>query len=200
MIILMYQIYTTEGFILRTSVFGETDCFYSILTRDFGFIRAEAKGVRKLNGKLRYFLSDFSLVELSLVKGREKWRITSANSNRNIFFELRGDKQAQIFLARVSGLLIRLLNGEEKNGRLFEHVRNAALFLAENRPSGAVLQSLEYLLVLRILYSLGYLGSSPDWSVFTSSALFETGLLMKIEESKRQAIRSINQSLKESHL
>jgi DNA repair protein RecO len=195
----MYLIYSTEGLILRNVARGEADRFYTILTREFGLIRAEGRGVRKLDSKLRYALQDFSLVQLSLVRGREKWRIASVSLMRNVFADL-GGQAAQAILARAALLVCRLVRGEEKNERLYEHFKNAVLFLADTRPTGAVLQNTEYLLVLRILHSLGYLGAAPDWSAFTSSPIFETELLLRMEASKRQAIITINKSLKESHL
>ena len=196
----MYSIYTTEGFILKSVSSGEADKFFTILTKDFGLIRAESRGVRKFDSKLRYALQDFSLVNFSLIRGREKWRIGSASLIKNVFADLRGKFGSLALIARVSALLSRLLTGEEKNSALFEHVKNAVIFISDDDHSDLVLQNVEYLLVLRILYSLGYLGASPDWSVFTSSPFFETELLMKMEQSKRQAIATINKSLKESHL
>ena len=163
-------------------------------------IRSEAQGVRKLDSKLRYSLQDFSLVELSLVLGREKWRIVSVALIKNVSADLRGDISSRAILSRIASLIGRLLTGEEKNEKLFEHVKNGLMFITERHPVGKVLQNFEYLLVLRILHSLGYLGSSPDWSTFTKSPSFDTELLVRMEESKRQAIAAINHSLKATHL
>lgn len=196
----MYKIYSTEGFIFKSAPRGEADCSYVILTKDFGLIRAEGKGVRKLESKLRYFLQDFSLINLSLVRGRGKWRITSGSLIKNVFSDLRGEGDALALISRVAALVSRLVQGEEKNELLFGYFKSAVLFLSDIRPKGIVLKNTEYLFVLRVLHSLGYLGSVPDFSVFTASAMFESELLIKMEESKRQAIVTINKSLKESHL
>lgn len=196
----MHNIYSSYGFILKNVAYGEAGRFYTIFTKDFGLIKAEAQGVRKLDSKLRYALSVFSLVELSFVLGRGNWRITNAVLIKNLSADLRGNAEALAIVARVSALLIRLLTGEEKNERLFKHLENAFIFLSDNNQNNLVLRNAEYLLVLRILHSLGYLGDSPDWRTFTSSPIFETELLMRMEESKRQAILAINQSLRESHL
>lgn len=196
----MYKIYSTEGFIFRSAERGEADCSYIILTKDFGLIRAEGKGVRKLESKLRYFLQDFSLINLSLVRGRGKWRITSGSLIKNIFSDLRAETDILALVSRVVALISRLVQGEEKNDPLFEHFKSAVLFLSGIRPHGMTLKNTEYLFVLRILHSLGYLGSVPDLSAFTASAMFESELLIKMEELKHQAIFTINKSLKESHL
>ncbi len=196
----MHNIYVTEGIVLKSFGSGEADKFFIILTRDFGLIKAEAKGVRKSDSKLRYSLSDFSLAEFSFVKGREKWRVANAVSAQNFFYDLRGIASIQQILARVSMIIGRLVHGEEKNEILYEHVKNAFLFLAEVRPEGEFLESVEHLLMLRILHSLGYLGSSPNWGIFTSNCFFEEDLLMKMKISRREAIFAINKSLQESHL
>src|SRR3989344_6123618 len=111
----MHSIYSTEGFILKSVSSGEAGRFYTVLTRDFGLIRSEAQGVRKLDSKLRYSLQDFSLVELSLVLGREKWRIVSVALIKNVSADLRGDISSRAILSRIASLIGRLLTGEEKN-------------------------------------------------------------------------------------
>lgn len=196
----MYAIHSTEGFVLKSIAKGEADRFYTVLTRDFGLIRAEGQGVRKIDSKLRHALQDFSLIKLSIVRGREKWRITNVSFERNIFTDLHDNIHAIQLVARIFALIARLLSGEEKNEQLFEHLKNGLVFLADNRPTGQFLQNAEYLLVLRILHTLGYLGAAPDWSIFTSSSIFETGILLRIGELKRKAIVTINESLRESHL
>lgn len=196
----MYNIYSTEGFILKSAAKSEADKFFAILTREFGLIMADGRGVRKLDSKLRYALQDFSLVDLSLVRGKEKWRITNAVLVKNVSANLRGSEVARAILARAASLIFRLVHGEEKNEALYEYCKNAALFFADKRPAGLILQNTEYLLMLRILYALGYLGNAPDWSAFTASPIFETELILRMEESKRRAIATINRSLKESHL
>lgn len=196
----MYSMYTTESFILKNIASGEADRIYTILTRDLGLVRGYAQGIRKLDSKLRYCLQNFSLAELSLVRGKDRWRITNAALIKNVSADLREEAAARAILGRVAALVFRLVPGEGKNELLYEHFKSAVLFLSNVHPSGPVLQNVEYLLVLRILHSLGYLGASPDWSIFTASPTFETDLLMRIEESKRQAIGTINKSLKASHL
>ncbi len=196
----MYSIYTTEGIILSATYSKEADRVYRIFTKEFGLILAEAKGVRKIDSKLRYSLQLFSLADFSLVRGKDKWRITSASLKKNIFFDLNGYKDCRAIFCRVASLILRLIHGEEKNELLFEYLKKSAEFLIEKKPADAVLQSFEYLSVLRVLHALGYLGDTAFWRAFLDNPSFEEELLSKISLNKKEAISAINKSIKESHL
>lgn len=90
----------------------EADRVYSILTRDFGLVRASALGVRKEASKLRGALEPVSLVRISLVRGKEYWRITSVELIEKI------DPLPEIL--RPLALLEKLVQGEAPNQELFD--------------------------------------------------------------------------------
>jgi len=73
----MYRTYTTEAVVLGSRDAGEANKYYFLLTRELGLIHAFAQGVRELKSKLRYSLAELSYVKVSLVRGKEKWRLTS---------------------------------------------------------------------------------------------------------------------------
>lgn len=134
-----YAVYTTRGWILASAPSGEASKSYSIYTEDFGLVSARAQGVRKLDSKLRYNLDDFSFATLSLVRGKEFWRLTGAEKA-----ELpEGGKLAR---ARVLSLVKRLVHGEE---------RNEALFRALSRLTGEGAGEADSL--AGVLAALGYL-------------------------------------------
>ncbi len=114
----------------------EADRTYTILTRDLGLVRASATGVRKEGSKLRGALEPLVLSEISLVRGKEYWRITSAEVLRSL--------AAAPTLARPLALLQRLVQGEEPHPELFDAVE-------------AHLGAQEETLASHILYHLGYL-------------------------------------------
>lgn len=133
-----YHIYNTKGIILSERPVREADRIYSILTRDLGLIRATALGVRKINSKLRGALEPISLSAISLVRGKEYWRITSAEFIRNI----SGDENL-----KPLALLEKLVQGEDPHQKLFDAIE-------EN------LSTSETHLVAIILFHLGYLQES----------------------------------------
>src|SRR3989338_3919171 len=79
-----YHIYTTRGIVLAERPIREADRIYTIITHDLGLIRAIAIGVRKEASKLRGNIEPFSLSSVSLVRGREYWRLTSAEYIQDI--------------------------------------------------------------------------------------------------------------------
>jgi len=203
-----HTIYTTEGFILKSVNFGEANKYFFIFTHEFGLIKAAAQGVRHLKSKLRYGLEDYSLAQVSVVRGREIWRLTSAEK----ILALRlceGNPEAIqtekfLLLSRIFALLLRLLHGEERNDLLFESVKEGMIFLESLETSrlnlDVDLANFECILALRILSSLGYIGKLGDFDKFTTSPYFTLELLGEMNTLKTRAILEINKSLKETHL
>ena len=190
-----HTIYNTEGFILKSLNFGEANKYFFIFTKDFGLIKAAAQSVRHLKSKLRYNLEDFSFGQISIVRGREIWRITSAE--RGLDFK---DTEKFLLISQIFSLLLRLLHGEEKNDLLFNSLKAGFSFLASNDLTEQDLASFECIMALRILSSLGYIGKMGDFDQFTVSPYFTPELIMAMSALKTQAILEINKSLKETHL
>lgn len=138
-----YHIYTTKGLVLSSRAWRESDRIYNILTRDLGLIRATAIGVRKEVSKLRGSLEPISLSRVSLVRGKEFWRVTSSE-----FLEKVEPKPETI---RPLALLEKLVQGEDPHAELFDVIEKA-LLNPEPDP-----QMFETRLVAEILFHLGYL-------------------------------------------
>lgn len=68
--------HTTKAFVLASYDNGENDRSYKLFTRDFGLIMAYARGIRKLESKLRGHILVGHLILVTIVQGKEVWRIT----------------------------------------------------------------------------------------------------------------------------
>jgi recombinational DNA repair protein (RecF pathway) len=79
---IMYTIHTTPGFIIGSRPSGEAGKLLSIFTQDLGLIRATAQGIRFEKSKLRPFIQDYSVGIFSFVRGKEFWRLTSAQEQK----------------------------------------------------------------------------------------------------------------------
>ena len=194
-----HHIYQTDGFILGSINSGEANRYLYIFTRDLGMIQATAQGVRLVESKLRYSLQNYSLSHLSLVRGKDVWRITSASKLFNLHENLKDKDSFEVFF-KVFSLLRRLLAGEEKNEELFNILRAAFLFLKETPLAGEALSNFEYILVLRILNSLGYLGDHSAFEPFLAAEIWHLDLLEKMGPLSKKVVSAINDSLKESQL
>lgn len=138
-----YHIYTTRGIVLTERPMREADRIYTIMTRDLGLVRAAALGVRKETSKLRGGLEPFVLSKVSLVRGKEYWRLTSAELIKKI--------SPSSFIARPLALLEKLVQGEASHPELFDAVEQS---LKSPKPDD---EMFEIRLVSQILFHLGYL-------------------------------------------
>ncbi|OHA24806.1 MAG: DNA repair protein RecO [Candidatus Taylorbacteria bacterium RIFCSPHIGHO2_02_FULL_44_36] len=206
----MYSIITTSAIVVRFRNSGENGKIFSLFCRELGLVKAHAQGVRKANSKLRSHLADFSLAKVSLVRGKNFWRLTGATAEKNYFQSLKIAPLKLKTAANIVRLLERLLHGEEKNETLFDLVKNGFDFL-ENLPTEKeTILAFETALVLRVLHRLGYLGKHQDTISFapalsgpaSSWKTFDWNekLLIAIQPKIPDLIAVINQSLHESHL
>lgn len=206
----MYSIITTSAVVIRSRNSGENGKIFSLFCRELGLIKAHAQGVRKTNSKLRSHLVDFSLNKVSLVRGKNFWRLTGATTEKNYFQTFKVVPVKLKTAANIVHLLERLLHGEEKNEKLFDLVKGGFDFLENLSVERGRVLAFETTLVLRILHRLGYLGKHQDTISFASALggpasgweteNWDDKLLVAIQPKIPHLITVINQSLQESHL
>lgn len=104
--------YTTESFVLACYERGEHDRTYTLFTRDFGLVSARATSIRTLQSKLRTHMHVGRMARVTLVKGKEIWRITGSE-------EIIGHTS---ICKEVTILLLRFVHGVGSQRRLFDHM------------------------------------------------------------------------------
>jgi recombinational DNA repair protein (RecF pathway) len=201
----MHHIHTTPGFIIQVRPYGEAGKLLSIFTRDFGLIMVTAQGIRLEKSKLRYYTQEYALGLFSLVKGKEIWRLTSADSLASSLSYSSGAilipeiSPRKEFIAKIALLLRRLLQGEEGRREVFAVVQSCFQFmnvcqsLTDDR-----LATLESLLVARVLHWLGYIGDDVDLNGHVRSFEITSELLDLLKEKRTILNKHINKALKES--
>ncbi len=192
--------YDTEALVVWGSAEGEANRSLLLFTKELGLVRGLARGVRRERSKLRYSLRELSHTRVSLVRGREVWRVTGAVIMADFHQALLGQPRSQKLAARLCLLLRRLLPGEEKNEVLFNVVIQALAYLSEKKPHGEVLSAVEHLTVLRMLAALGYRSSDPSFAGVLSSADIGEPSLTLMSGYRHQSIAEINALLHETHL
>ncbi len=210
----MYAIHTTPGFIIESRPSGEAGKLLSIFTRDLGLVFASAQGIRLEKSKLRYHSQDLSFGEFSFVRGKEFWRLTSASElgMRRVGLRnnstLRSDLSFSDLTARIALLLRRLLHGEEAHPELFEHIEASFLFLensaiptkSQTGLSAEQLQTLESIIVFRIVHLLGYIGADKNLDSRLTAEPLSVILLDEVKSQRGNVNQHINKALRESHL
>lgn len=193
-----HHLYTTAAFVLHSTPAGEANRFLDLFTRELGLVRCFGKSIREGRSKLRYGLQPLSFADVGLVRGRELWRLTGASPGLSIPGACGADTARLYLAARIARLLVRLVQGEEKNEDLFVLVEGGMKFLAEEKFQNGQLQNFECVLVLQILHRLGYLGGEDFGSFLSSPFSHET--IAAIDPIRTKAIVTINRSLRETHL
>ena len=185
--------YDTRALVLARAHAGEANTFVTLLTPDLGLVYARAQSLRKTGAKLAHALATFAESEVVLVRGKEGWRVAGAVLEENWFVRLkRPDTRAAA--ARVSGLLLRLVAGEEQDTKLFPIVRGFLEALAELPPD--LSEAAEALAVLRILAALGLdSGAIPG-----EASDFSHALLEGVAQKRAEYVARINTGIAASGL
>ena len=152
-------------------------------------IGAIAQGTRLEKSKLRFHIQDFSFSNVSVVRGKEVWRLTGAH-------EIEKSRKPNILDIKILKLLKRLVHGEEKNEKLFEIVEE--IYKTEKKENDY--EAMECLAVLRILSTLGYIRNNDKIKTFLESTTFDEDLIGQIKKDKKDIVKVINSALAESQL
>ncbi len=135
-----------------TFVRNTADASYLLFTREAGMLYADARSVREERSRQRYALQDFSLLRVSLVKGKGGWKIGSIESIRN-YYQQANSKSARGSVVSVVRLLRRFLKGEEVMTGLFDLAKDGLETLLKETTERAFI---EEVVKLRMLALLGY--------------------------------------------
>lgn len=133
--------YVTRSIVLESFDQGEHDRAYKIFTREYGLLMCQAKSIRKLESKLRAHILPRSLSLVTLVKGREVWRLVGAENEE---FDSK-------YIHEVASLLKRFIKGEGAHKALYDKLIN---FLKGSSNYGE--QPTRLLLYYILLVELGY--------------------------------------------
>lgn len=194
------QFYQLAGFIIARRELGEADWLLLVITADYGLIKIVAKGVRLTKSKLRPSLERFRPVQLTVVKGREIWRLVGAERVSGEGLSLPLER----LFARLAVLLERLVPPEAPAGELYEELAASFAYFGHlaraGERSGTALAAGETVLVLRILKALGYASPAADLPAELWHSPWNENLIAQAAAVKRQTVTVINQALAASQL
>lgn len=191
--------YTTQAMVLALHPSGEDSRTYVLFTREVGVVYALAKSIRTQRSKLRYALQTHSFVEVTLVRGKEIWRITGAREIRSFYFDGSLSCVQREVVARICSLLRRLIAGEEPNPLLFDKVMRGFEEISRPGLSGDRLEGVECVVVLQVLHDLGYVSEPSHITALISSAHIGPSL-EHILPMRQELIVHINKGLRAADL
>ena len=166
-----YKTYTTEAIVCGSRMNNTSDKSFLLFTRDAGMLWATAKSVREERSKQRFALQDFSLMKVSLIRGKSGWRIGSAESEIN-FFSRSIEKERRTAVTQLIRLLRQFLHGEVTHLDLFADTKEVLLRLTSAETKD--IERLSAIYTLRLLHRLGYVANEVDLSEYlTNQAWWE---------------------------
>lgn len=81
---------TTKGLVIREQTIGESDRLVTLLTADYGLVRAFVRGAKQMKNRLASSTSLFAFSDFSLYRGRDAFTVDNAVPIE-VFFDLRKD-------------------------------------------------------------------------------------------------------------
>lgn len=197
---MVYETYETDAYVLSAHNVSEGNRLFILLTKDFGLLRAHAQSVRSEKSKLRYNLQVFSKTAISLVRGKEYWRIVGAKDAEHFFVSFKEKSDSARLLRQIFNLLLRLIQGEGRNEYLFSVIDELVLHLTKQTEDQTAYKGIELITVARILYALGYFSKGRDYEKLLTSTDLSNTRVAEILPLEKDLVQKINTALKESHL
>lgn len=143
----------TDGLVIREQDIGEADRLVTVLTGDYGVVRAFVRGARRVKSRSLSSTQLLSYSRFSIYKGRDSYIIDEAEPIE-VFFNLRSDIEKLALAQYFLELSVELAPEEDEARDFLRLILNSLYFLCnDKRPPLQVKSTVE----LRILSLAGYM-------------------------------------------
>jgi DNA repair protein RecO len=191
-----YQTYTTEALVCGSFLHNTADKVFILFTREMGMLYATAKSVREERSKQRFALQDFSLIRVSLIKGKQGWRVGSVEAKTNYFTKAE-DRTSRGSVVLIFKTLRRFIHGEESTPILFDFcllaLEGVGRIMSKERSFW------DLIVELKILNELGYVDENNLPFGFKTAKFSELGgFQTELYGSKLEQL--IEKAIANSHL
>jgi DNA repair protein RecO (recombination protein O) len=146
-------VYKTEAIVLRQHTLGEADRIVTLFTREYGKLRAVAKGIRRPTSRLGGRIEPFTHVRLLLARGRTLDVIAQADIV-TAFGGVRADLMRSAHAAYVVELLDRGLPDRDQQEEIFALTLDTLGELERSQEEETEITVLRF--ALRLAGLLGY--------------------------------------------
>ncbi len=155
-----YQTYITDAIVCGSKHHNTADKVYMLFSRELGMIFATARSVREERSKQRFALQDFSVIRVSLVKGKSGWRIGSTEAISNPFLGAAG-RPARGGTTYLIKLMRRYVQGEQAMVQVFDDLVAACTVIAACDDVFTI-TAWQNVFSARLVYALGYAAKTPS--------------------------------------
>ena len=148
----------TDALVLRVTDTGESDRLVTLLTSEYGVLRAFANRAKKINSRMHGATQSLCYADFSIYKSRESYIVDDATA-KEVFFGLREDIE-KLSLAQYFCALVSELAPEMEPARDYLRVILNSLHLLEKQR-----RSNDYLKAVTELKFMVFAGFMPDLTV-----------------------------------
>lgn len=160
----------TKGLIIREQTVGESDKLVTVITEDFGLIKAFVRRAKTIKSQNLSATSLFAYSEFSLYRSKEAYVIDNATSIE-VFFNLRSDIET-LSLAQYFAQLACFLGTEEQPmPGMLRLLLNALYLLCQGKKSHPLIKAT---VELRMLALGGYM---PDLTACYRCGTYESEIM-----------------------
>lgn len=186
----MHTLHTTDAFVLAHYARGEVSRVYKLFTRERGLLYAHGQGVRDIRNRNRYALSTGAHAVVTLVRGREVWRITGARQPECSYAYERSYEAR-----RILALLAKLLPIEDHAPAVFDVMHEGLAACAAEPPHAP---DAELVTVLRLLNELGYVPRPVHDPIVTTylTSLPCREVLASVRRDRAALVEVVNSALR----
>lgn len=161
---------STKGLVIREQTIGESDRLVTLLTADYGLVRAFVRGAKQVKSRLASTTSLFSYCDFSLYRSRDAFVIDNA-SPIEVFFDLRKDIVCLALAQYFAQLAYELCAEEQPAPETLSVVLNALYLLCKGNKDLRLIKSA---VELRLLCLGGYM---PNILACANCSAYETQLM-----------------------
>lgn len=123
----------TEAIILKSADSNEVDRLLTVYSEKLGKVNISAKGVKKVESKLRYSIEPISCVQMILVEGKN-FLILKDSVVLNQFLAIKKDLAKIKIIKKLADLIDEAIVGEEKDENIWKLLK----FTLENVEAGKI--------------------------------------------------------------
>jgi len=160
----------TDGLIIKEQNTGEADRLVTILTRDYGLVRAFVRGAKNIKSKKLSSTQLLCYSHFTLYRTKDSYMVDNAEAIE-VFFDLRNDIE-RLSLALYFAEVSAELSPEEDNAQEFLRLLLNSLYLLCKGKRNPVL--IKSALELRSLSASGYM---PDLLACSHCGEFESDIM-----------------------
>ena len=161
---------SARGLVIREQTIGESDRLVTLLTADYGLVRAFVRGAKQMKNRLASSTSLFAYSDFSLYKGRDAFVVDNATPIE-VFFDLRLDIVRLSLAQYFAQLAYELGEEEQPSEEMLSVLLNALHLLCRGNKDLRIIKSA---VEFRFLCLGGYM---PGVLACANCSAYETELM-----------------------